>query len=77
MALIVMRQDLVRLGRFVLDCPGKRVKGGDAMAKGQMRSNKEARKPKADKKAKGAAGGGEQSKSGSGNKPFGDGKKKG
>ena len=38
------------------------------MAKGQMRSNKEARKPKADKKAKGAAA--EAPKSGSGYKPF-------
>ena len=47
------------------------------MAKGQMRSNKEARKPKADKKAKATAGAGEPSKSGSVSKPFGDGKKKG
>jgi hypothetical protein len=39
------------------------------MAKGQMRSNKEVRKPKADKKAKGAAGT-EAAKSGSGYKPF-------
>jgi hypothetical protein len=46
------------------------------MAKGQMRSNKEARKPKADKKAKPAAGG-EAPKSGSGYKPFADNKKKG
>jgi hypothetical protein len=37
------------------------------MAKGQMRSNKETRKPKADKKAKAA---GDAPKSGSGYKPF-------
>jgi len=45
------------------------------MAKGQMRSNKENRKPKADK-AKPAAGG-DAPKSGSGYKPFAEtGKKK-
>ena len=47
------------------------------MAKGQMRSNKEARKPKADKKDKAAAGGGDAPKSGSGYKPFAEPKKKG
>ena len=47
------------------------------MAKGQMRSNKEARKPKADKKDKAASAAAESSKSGSGYKPFAEGKKKG
>ncbi len=47
------------------------------MAKGQMRSNKEARKPKADKKHKRPATAGESGKSGSGYKPFAEGKKKG
>ncbi|MBA3518612.1 MAG: hypothetical protein H0T75_13455 [Rhizobiales bacterium] len=42
------------------------------MAKSQMRSNKETRKPKADKKAKGAAAAAEAPKSGSGYKPFAD-----
>lgn len=45
------------------------------MAKSQMRSNKETRKPKADKKAKGTPAG-EAPKSGSGYKPFAE-KKKG
>ena len=39
------------------------------MAKGQMRTNKEARKPKADKKAKAAAPASPFEKSTGGNKP--------
>jgi hypothetical protein len=46
------------------------------MAKGQMRSNKEARKPKADKKAKGSPGTSDAGKSGPTWKPGGE-KKKG
>ncbi len=47
------------------------------MAKGQMRSNKEARKPKADKKAKAGPAAADSSKTGSGYKPFAESKKKG
>ncbi len=64
---------LCSLRRSVLASP-RLNRGMTAMAKGQMRSNKEARKPKKEKKTKAA---GEASKSGSGNKPLGDSKKKG
>lgn len=46
------------------------------MAKGQMRSNKEARKPKADKKAKAAPAGSDTNKAASAFKAV-DAKKKG